>query len=106
MIRQLKCPVCGSVLDRKKIRASEAFPCVSCGEKLQIYDSFSRIGYAVALLLSGILSAAMGLGGIVFVVATAVLSIPISAALGAALAVLVPPKIGRYVPEHFTLFPR
>jgi hypothetical protein len=104
MTRQLKCPVCGSVL--QKVRFGEPFRCSGCGERLKVPAYYGRIAYLVALLLSGLLSAAVGFEGIALFFATVVLSFPLVFLLAGPLSLIVPPKIGRYVPEHFTLFPR
>jgi hypothetical protein len=104
MIRQLKCPVCGSVL--QKVRFREPFRCSPCGERLEVPAYYGRIDVLVALLLSGLLSAAVGFRGIGLFFATVVLSFPLVFLLAIPLSFIVPPKIRRYVPEHFTLFPR
>ena len=91
---------------KKPVSFPGPFPCLNCGEKLQFYDNFTRICSIAGLVVLGLLSAAMGLNGIGFVFATLGLWIPIGIALGGFVALLVPPKIERYVSEHFTLFPR
>src|SRR5712692_8863538 len=99
MIHKLKCPVCGSAL--QKVRFGEPFRCSECGERLEVPAYYGRIACLVALLLSGLLSAAVGFRRIVLFFATVVLSFPLVFLLAGPLSLLVPPKIRRYVPEHF-----
>src|SRR5712692_9138907 len=99
MIRELKCPVCGSVL--QKVRFREPFRCSHCGETLEVPAFYGRIAALVALLLSGLLSAAVGFHGIALFFATAVLTFPLVFVVAGFWSLILTPKVRRYVPEHF-----